>query len=295
VAAIPTQVDAFDVFAAIAALWKRRLLIAIVMVLVTAAFVTDAYVTTPIYRSEIVMIPSNDRNPGGALGNALGSLGGLAAVAGINLGGTSAESEEALAVLRSREFSQRFIEDKNLLPLLFADKWDAANRKWKTNDGQAPSLGRAFKRFDNEVRSISQDKKTTLVKLSIDWWDREQAAEWANELVARLNQEMRDRAKSKAEASLKFLQEELANTLDVSTREAVGRLIEAQVKQRMVANVTPEYAFRVVDRALVSDKNDRFRPQRALLILSGPLAGFVIGIALVMFLEFYARFRARIP
>jgi uncharacterized protein involved in exopolysaccharide biosynthesis len=44
--------------------------------------------------------------------------------------------------------------------------------------------------------------------------------------------------------------------------------------------VTPEYVFRVVDRALPPDRNDPVGPSRAFVLVAGPLLGLVLGIGL---------------
>src|SRR6185436_1603620 len=137
---------------------------------------------------------------------------------------------------------------------------------------------KGFKYFDRKVRSVSSDKKTGLITLQVDWRDRDQAAEWANDLVRRLNAEMRSRAISKADAAVGYLEKESNTTSTVVTREAIGRLIEAQVKQRMLANVTLEYSFRVVDRALPADKDDPERPKKVVLIVAGVIIGLVLGV-----------------
>ncbi len=100
------------------------------------------------------------------------------------------------------------------------------------------------------MRSVSKDKQTGLITLAIEWRDPVQAASWANELVARLNAEMRARAIARTSASIDYLQKELANTSEVETKRAMDRVMEAQINKRMLATVTEEYALRVVDRAL---------------------------------------------
>jgi uncharacterized protein involved in exopolysaccharide biosynthesis len=248
-----------------------------------AAFASYAFLTRPVYRATTILVPAaNDQaGLGGSLGGALGQLGGLASLAGIGLGSSTAELEEALAVLRSREFTEAFIRDQGLMPVLFADDWDPAAKDWKTGS-KPPTLARGYKYFNNSIRSISQDKRTGLVTMQIDWTHREQAAQWANSLVARLNEEMRTRAIAKSNASLGFLEEELKKTNVVGTQDAINRLIEAQIKQRMVASVTREYAFRVVDRALLPDLTDKVRPKRLILLLLGPVIGLFAGIAGVL-------------
>lgn len=99
----------------------------------------------------------------------------------------------------------------------------------------------------------------------------------ANELVARLNREMRARAIARTSESVKFLQKELEDTAAIDTRQAINRLMEVQINQRMYANVTEEYALRVVDRALPPDRKDRLRPMRILMLVLGVLVGLVVG------------------
>jgi hypothetical protein len=204
-------------------------------------------------------------------------LGALAAVAGLEIGNRNSETEEALAVLRSREFTENFISANNLMPELFPEKWSQHTGTWKVDAENRPTLGRAYRIFNKKIRSVIQDKKTGLVTLQIDWRDRQEAAFWANDLVQRLNAEMRSRAITKAEASVSFLEKELQTTSIAEVRVAISRLLETEIKQRMLANVTHDYSFNVVDRALPADADDPERPKRLALLIAGPFVGFGIG------------------
>jgi uncharacterized protein involved in exopolysaccharide biosynthesis len=273
----PGVIDVRELFAI---LWGRRWLIIACVIVMTAIAAAVAFLSTSIYRSSIVLIPANPEQMGlaGGLGNALGQLGGLASLAGIDIGAGGMANEEALAVLESRQFTEEFIHDLQLTPILFAKKWDAKNANWR--EGVIPPTpGKAYKYFSKKVRTIERDKKTQIVTVNIDWRDREFAAQWANQLVERLNAEMRSRAIARTNASVGYLENELQNTTTIATREAINRLIEAQIKQRMLANVTHEYAFRVVDRAVPADRDDPIRPKKLLLLLAGPFVGLVIGVA----------------
>jgi uncharacterized protein involved in exopolysaccharide biosynthesis len=184
--------------------------------------------------------------------------------------------------LRSRQFTERFISDHNLLPKLFAKKWDAANNKWKVTEKEQPTLAKANAYFTKNIRTVAQDKKTGLVTLQIDWRDRNEAAAWANELVQRLNSDMRIRAIAKTDASVGYLEKELKTTSLIGTPEAINRLIESQVKQRMLASVSQEYSFRVVDKAMAVDEDDPIKPKKLLLLIAGPFFGSFLGILLVL-------------
>lgn len=259
----------------VATLWSRRWLLAAGFFLGAVAGVIVVLVSTPIYRGAAVLAPVRINQIDG-LGGALGQLGGLASVVGLDLQGGGADTEEALAVLRSREFSERFIGERGLLPRFYPDDWDAANKQWKVPPDRQPTLGQAFKYFNKSIRNVTQDRKTGLVTLSIDWENRNEAAAWANEIVNRVNAEMRGRAIANANASVTYLEKELETTTTVATREAISRLMEAQIKQRMVANVTQEYAFRIVDRAMPAEPEDVVRPRKIRWTAGFAMGGFAL-------------------
>ena len=283
--------ETVDLRAILILLWAKRWWIAattIVFALAGAAWVSFS---TPIYLSSTVLISASpDRNNlSGTISSALGQLGGLASLAGGSLGGSDTSSAEALAVLQSRQFTEKFISDFNLMPVLFYRKWDSIRGHWKGDPKRWPTPAKAVKYFIKDVEAIVPDKKSGLTILQIRWKDRQVAADWANELVKRLNLEMRHREIEKADASVSYLEKELTTTQVVETRDAINRLIESQVKQRMLANVTQEYAFRVVDTATAPDPDDPVKPQKLLLYFGSPLLGFFLSSVAVLGLAFYWR------
>jgi uncharacterized protein involved in exopolysaccharide biosynthesis len=282
--------EVIDLRASIMALWSRRWWIVISVVICMAVFAAIAFLMTPTYRASAVLVPAQSARQGlgGLLGGSLGSLGDLASLAGVNLGSSGGETEESLAVLKSREFTESFIRDRHLMSELFPGKWDGQNQRWKAGV-EPPTLAQAYKYFNSSIRSVLQDRKTGLITLQIDWRDRIEAADWANDLVQRLNAEMRKRAIANADASVGYLEAELNKTTVVATREAIGRLMEAQIKQRMLANVTQEYVFRVADRAMAADKNDPLKPKKLMLLAAGIVLGAALGIAVVLAVDGVAR------
>lgn len=282
------------------AIWARvkamRWWIVAAVVVSSVAFGVAAFVIPPVYRAWVVLAPASAERSsmGGAVNSVLGQmgpLGGVASLAGINVGGADVATEEALAVLRSRQFTGAFIQDKNLKVVLFPRRWDPVANSWKGGPDAEPSAAAAYRYFNKRVRSIVQDKKTGLVTLQVNWVDREEAAAWANELVQRLNSEIRARAIANADKSLSFLERELASTQVIEVRDAINRLIESQVKRRMLADVTEEYAFRVVDRATIPDEDETVMPSRVLLLAIGPLVGLIVGTLLVLLTGVIARVR----
>jgi uncharacterized protein involved in exopolysaccharide biosynthesis len=278
----------------LSALWADRTRLALVTLSCVAASGLYAFTATPVYRASVVMSPAASSRAPMPGSNILGQLGGLASLAGVSLEARDSTTEEALAVLRSREFIEHFISDHDLLPQLFPRHWYSIVGKSLVPSGRRPTLGKGFKYFNNEVLSVSRDKRTGLVVLAIDWREPNEAARWANELVGRLNSEMRLRAESNATAYTEYLEKELSTTQLVETRQAISRLMEVQINQKMVASVTPEYAFRTVDRALPPDVDDRVSPKRLLIVAVGAVLGLLLGSVLPLgFGSGTGRLRAR--
>jgi uncharacterized protein involved in exopolysaccharide biosynthesis len=274
--------DAMDLRSTVATLLAHWPWIVSSVVLFTAAFIAAWHVLTPVYRASTLLIPTNSEHDMESRGGGAGGLGGVASLVGIKLGGSDSLTEEALAVLKSRQFTDKFINDLKLMPVLYAKIWDAHAVSWTVDEKHQPTAARAYRYFDKSIRTIVPEKKTSLITLNINWHDRVAAADWANELVQRLNLEMRQREIARADSAVGYLEKEFESTTAVATREAIGRLIESQVKQRMLAEVTPEFAFRVIDHAVPPDKDDPYFPKKTLFAIAGVVVGFIFGVLCVL-------------
>jgi uncharacterized protein involved in exopolysaccharide biosynthesis len=271
-------VELYDFFGAVRA---RSILIVFTTAAFTLAALALAFHMTPIYRASAVLAPvTSHDNSSSEGGSTLDLVSGL-------MGSVSAETDrqtdEEITVLRSREFTQEFIRDNDLLPVLFPKLWDARQGHWKEGIKKIPTLERGYLAFD-KIRKLDLDIDLDFVTLQIDWPDRVKAAEWVNQMAERLNDELRNRAIRRADDSLAYLQKELESTADVENRMAIGRLMESQIKTKMLAHVTPDYEVRVLDRAMVADPDLPVRPKKALLVSAGGVFGALVGVAISLFL-----------
>ncbi|MCV5264094.1 hypothetical protein OFC55_41165, partial [Escherichia coli] len=78
-----------------------------------------------IYRADALLSPAESSN-GGGLSKLAGQFGGLASLAGVNLGSSdSSQTELAVQVMRSRKFIDSFVKNHDLLvPLMAAKDWN---------------------------------------------------------------------------------------------------------------------------------------------------------------------------
>ena len=273
----PSEDDELNLLDLWRVLVRYKLMIIVITSLATAIAVTVALTMTPIYRAEVLLAPVSDDEQG-SMGAIASQFGGIASLAGINLSSGGGSTEQALATLTSRRFINDFIAEKKLMPVLFADKWDAASKSWMVKSpADEPTVGLAYEAFKNTL-AVSSDKKSGLVTLAVEWQDADQAASWANELVVRLNNHEKQLAIQETEQSLAYLREQLATTSVMEMQQAIYRLIEAQTKKIMLANVRDQFVFKVIDPAVVPEK--RAKPNRRLIVSLGIVVGLVGGIFL---------------
>lgn len=264
-------------------LWADRWIVIGITSVCTILSIVYALLATQWYRAEVVMVPAHVRQ---GLAGQLGNLAGLASLAGLSIS-ERGDGVEALAVLRSREFTQSFIEELKLMPVLFAEQWDAAAGGWKSSDvEQHPDVRDGIKLFEDRIRRISENKKTGVITLSIEWTDRAEAARWANLLVVRANDRMRQRAQVEAERNVKFLRDEATATTVVTLQQSISRLLEHELETLMLARGNEEFAFRVVDKATAPKW--RASPKRTLTVIVATLAGGLLSL-LVVYLRYVLR------
>lgn len=257
--------DEIDLWQLWETVWSGRWLIIAITSLFAVGGVTYALVAQEWWRAEVVLAPADKK---GGMSGALSQLSGLASLAGVSVGGGG--GNEPLAVLKSKDFARQFITDMNLVPVLLKDQ--------KTEDGKAPDIRDALRIFET-VRTVSDDKKTGLVTLSVRWKDADTAALWANELARRVNARLRAEALAEAERNVTYLQKEMAATSVVSLQQSMGRVLEGEMQKLMLARGNEEFAFKVIDKA--TPPKQREAPKRSLIAVVATLAGGFLGILAV--------------
>jgi len=267
--------------------WPKTFLATLVLSM--AAVLAYAFLSTPVYRGVVKLMPRENDSTGGALQSVLGQFGGLASMAGLSMG--SVNEQEALALLRSRNLFTLFANEQNLMPILFQSSWDASARRWRTDLKHVPTMDDAWLTFDG-IRRVSEDPKTQLITLEVTWRDRQLAAAWANELAHLANEELRQRALRESAANIASYQEQLARTDTVELRQSITKLMEVQFNRIAMAKSRLDYALIVIDPAYVPDPKHFVAPRRFLmLIISGPF-GLFIAVCVVLTAEFLSRTRA---
>lgn len=263
-------------FSLLKVFYEGRWIIILVTAISLGISLAIAFLSTPLYKAEIVLAPASQQNPVG-ISRLLRGLGGIG-MAGFN-GGAATATSVSLATLSSPYFTNLFISENNLLPVLFADKWDAEKKEWNVEDPEdIPSPSDGYELFSKKIRTITEDDDTGLVTFSIEWKDPVVAADWATKSITLINERRRSSAIEDANQAVEYLQKELEKTSLVELQTAIYSMIEEQIQTRTMANVQQDYAFQVVSPALPADK-DRFTyPNRPLFAVLGLSVGLFAGL-----------------
>lgn len=250
---------------------------AVLAIFGAAGGIAVSFAMTKQYRIEAQFAFSADENSSGALSGLQSRLGSLASLAGVDLSPPGSSHAEVVAVLKSEAFIRDFIIKQGLMPLLFANEWDTATQKWKDAE-DVPSLGEGYRRFMDDVLRVSEDKSTSLLRISAQWSDAGLAKTWIEVLVTKLNESLRLHAMERADQNLKFLREEVEETQTLEISGALFGLIESETRQKMLAKVNTNYALRVVDPPVIPEPNNFAVPNRLLMGIIGGMLGLLCGL-----------------
>ncbi len=277
------EIDLIELFSTLRNYWKLILLTSLVATILSFIY---AFYSSEVFRAETLLAPAEEEMANSP--SYLSQLGGLASVAGISIPSNS-NIERVLATLRTREFLKTFIVQRNLLPILFSNLWDESKKDWKLVDGHdepRPEDGISVMQAALDVESGNSG----LITLSVSWNDPIIAANWANELVVQLNEQLRESEIKDSEKRIGYLEQELARTTLQDMRSILYNLLGSEKQKAMLANVNKDFALEVIDPAVVP--KIRQYPKRKLIIVMGSVSGLILGILFVFFAKFVTKLKS---
>lgn len=275
----PTKGD-LSIFDIALLILRRKIWVILLTFLGAAVGVLIGFVQQPVYRADTLLSAVETTDARSGLAGLARQFGGLAGA--VNLGVTGGDKNVTIAVLRSRAFIVKFIRDRGIEKILFSSQLAPNAETWVADQGGAPTDSEIFELFSRQIFSVREDNKTGLISISIEWYDPHIAADWANEIVREVNNQLRTRARVRARNSIEYLESEAARVGNFETQKAIYNLIEMQINEIMLANVTEEFAFEVIDPATASDSDDYVKPRKVLLLVSGLIAGFMFALVLIV-------------
>ena len=251
-----------------------------------------------IYESKAVLVPVKSSS---SISGALGNLRGLAGIAGISLPSAGGEADTAKA--KQKIGSLSFFEN-NLLPNIYLpdlmalkswnpetntlsfdkDIYDTNSKTWVRDYSyprqQIPSAQESFEVFKEEHLSLSEDKKSGFITLSIKHQSPFIAKQWVELIVNEVNSFYRQKDKIESEKAVSYLNQQVSLTSLSEIKEALAQLLQEETKKLTLIEANKYYVFDYIDPPAVMEKKSE--PKRALICILFSLLGGMLSIVFVL-------------
>lgn len=258
------------------------------------------------YKASVLLAPA--QSDSSDLSGALGQLDGLASLAGVNIGANdSSDALKAKEIMKSWSFIDSFISKNTISVEVYAakgwsresnelqiddDLYDVKTDTWfvkNDNTGEVgiPSSWQLYESFSDRL-VVLENNKSNLVSVSIEYYSPYIAKKWLDMYLEAINEHMQQRQMKKVNENINYLQAQIDKTSIDEMREVFYNIIEEQMKNKMVAEASPEYAFVAVSPSMVPE--EKSQPQRALICILGTLLGAMLSVIIVLLIHYSRKF-----
>ena len=249
------------------------------------------------YKATVLLAPAQTDNS--SLSGTMGQLGGLASFAGISIGGGEAsEFKIAQEIMKSWSFIESFIEENDLAVQLSAiEGWDIEANELKINDSvydidnkrwlvEKPSSWKLFTSF-SEIVSIGEPGISGLLPISIEHYSPHVAKQWLDLYISAINKHMQERQMVKISNNIEYIETQIEKTSITEMQKVFYTIIEEQIKNKMLAEASPDYVFVAVSPSMVPE--ERSHPKRTVIVIIGTLFGGILSVLLVLLMHYFRR------
>lgn len=264
-----------------------------------------AYILPNEYRATAILSPaaSSSNSQFSALA---GQFGGLASLAGVDLGGLGGDDKSSVAVelMSTWGFIESFIEDNAIQAEVFAAKsWSKTNNnlsydediyesitgEWvrdfepKKLETPYPTSWELYEKFSKRL-NIIHDPQTGLVRVSIEHYSPFLAKTWVDQYVKSVNHHFQAKERNVTIERIAYLERQIQETNVAEMQNIFYQLIEEQTKTLMLAEVSDEYVFRTVSEAKIAE--EEIRPKRLYMVALGAISGGLMSSLFIVFLYY---------
>lgn len=302
-------------------IWKRRMMIAIIVFLSVMLTIAASLSMTDIYQSKAVIAPVAPQGGSGGSASAFASvlsqqLGGLP---GLMMPGSSS-AQEIVSLLKSGILREKVVTTYDLIPVLFDDQWDPQKKDWikerswldipkklpkyllgavrparpgslPPKEEGVPTMFQALRLLENDVITITDDSlKSGIITIAVEFKDPLTAQRIAQYIVTVLTEHMSAEAKRVAETNRKYLEEQLNKTADPMIKQNLYNLIAQQLQTSMMAEVKENFGFKVIDPPRLPE--EKSRPKRTQMVVLSFFVSAFLAVFIVFFLEYFKKAKA---
>lgn len=292
---ISSRSDEVDLRELFSILWKGKWCIASFAFLLSVVGVLYALSLPNMYKSEGVYALAQKQRDSALVGQ----LGGLASLAGVDLGGGNSNViDQVITVINSWPFLEKVINKHDLKPLVMGvvgwnrpknelmwddTIYDPVERKWlrvtSQGDVAEPSSYEVYKVF-KEMLEVDYDAKAGMVNISVQYFSPAIAKVWVDILVDEVNSHFQVRDIQKAKKSVEYLKDRISETSISEMKAVFYGIIESQTKILMLSEVDERYLLEDIVLPKVTEVPSS--PKRVLIVILFTFLGGMLAVLLVL-------------
>jgi uncharacterized protein involved in exopolysaccharide biosynthesis len=304
--------DEIDLIELWKVIWAGKIFIISFVVFCTlVAGLVSFFFLPKMYQSTATLIPVKQEK------SSLGSLGGLLGNLPIPIAIPGQGTGNIMSFLESRTLKERLLTKYNLLPVIYADLWNAEKKKWNIDDPEEkPTVIKALQgNLLDDIFSVNQDKKTELINISWAGEDPAFCSLMLERVVRELTFFLENEYVSDAKREREFIEGQLAAateeleywerqvpseklTLSKITRERLASQtvyteLRKQLELAKISEAKELETFKVLDKPFVPEKP--FKPKKSLIVALTFVASLFIALFGIFFLNFIRNLKKNEP
>ena len=177
--------------------------------------------------------------------------------------------------------------DKSQAWIYNRDVYNPDTGEWladENGESHKPTDWDLVKAFRENHLNVSENKDSGMITVSVKSLSPPAAQQWAEWLVADINEHMRREDVAEASARIDYLEDKLNDTNVAGMQQVFYQLIESETRTVMLANAQQEYVFETVDPAVVPQ--EKSEPKRPLIAIVATMLGGMLGVFIVFIRAF---------
>ncbi|WP_303852231.1 Wzz/FepE/Etk N-terminal domain-containing protein [Seleniivibrio woodruffii] len=268
------EIDLREIFLVI---WKRKFWIAGFVFVVCAITVFVVLRMDNIYESKAILRPS--QNNTGQMSSMVSNLGGLASLAGINLGssGNVSPYNTMNAILQDDDFIYSFVI-KNKFESKIVDDFDelSVTDKYKEN----PKFF-IVKSFDDSL-NFTEDAKSGLFMLSFQNKDRLFAKKVVDTLLIAVSAQYKTVEMKNVQERIDKYKSEMEKISDITLRNKLAEVVAGLIQNKVLSQAQEYYGFDIIVNSGVADELGKVKPKRALICIVVAFLSFFTAVIVAL-------------
>ena len=278
---------------------KGKKTIAIVVVIVVSLTLVYALKMPNVYKSQTVLIPTAEEG-----GSSLGGLGGLAAMAGISIGGGGSMSPDVAfnSLLNNYDFMKQFVVNNKIVEYyanpkvdenyVFALGFRGVYELFKSDSSDPDAIinkedeiFKIVKKLKSNI-SISSDKKSGLITVSYSDSDRDYVPLIVDAFLKDASTYLVKNNLHIIDKKLRYFSNEMQVAEAFELRQSLSAMISKILQEKVMMKSKEYYQCDVLTQATPAYIKDKTKPKRGLIMVVSFITSMILGIFLVFFLEF---------